>query len=88
MEYLKGQSRTQLTLYTTCLEDMIPEDNSVRAIDQFVNSLDFETLGFKTLTFEGRPPYNPADLLKPLYLWVYEPHTLFTAIRTGVYPKY
>jgi transposase len=30
MEYLKGQSRTQLTLYTTCLEDMIPEDNSVR----------------------------------------------------------
>jgi transposase len=70
MEYLKGQSRTQLTLYTTCLEDMIPEDNSVRAIDQFVNSLDFETLGFKTLTFEGRPPYNPADLLK-LYIYGY-----------------
>ncbi|XLS27658.1 IS1182 family transposase [Flavobacteriaceae bacterium M23B6Z8] len=70
MEYLKGESRTQLTLYTTCLDDMINEDNSVRAIDQFVNSLDFDTLGFKTITWQGRPPYNPADLLK-LYMYGY-----------------
>ncbi|MDT7827690.1 hypothetical protein RQM65_03295 [Pricia sp. S334] len=37
MEYLQKQSRTQLTLYTTCLDDMIGTDNAVRAIDLFVD---------------------------------------------------
>ncbi len=70
MEYLKGQSRTQLTLYTTCLDDMIHQDNSVRAIDLFVASLNLKELGFKTITCQGRPPYDPADLLK-LYIYGY-----------------
>lgn len=70
MEYLKGQSREQLTLYTTCLEDMIPQDNSVRAIDDFVNSLDMKDLGFAKIRSQGRPPYDPADLLK-LYIYGY-----------------
>ncbi|XLS28040.1 transposase [Flavobacteriaceae bacterium M23B6Z8] len=49
---------------------MIHDDNSVRAIDPFVNSLDFDTLGFQTITWQGRPPYNPSDLLK-LYIYCY-----------------
>ncbi|MEA1786833.1 IS1182 family transposase [Arenibacter sp. GZD96] len=70
MEYQQGQDRHQLTLYTGCLDDMVGQENTVRAIDAFVNSLDLCALGFKTLASQGRPPYDPADLLK-LYLYGY-----------------
>ena len=70
MEYLQGQPREQLTLYTTCLDDMIPTSNSVRAIDEFVAMLNMDDLGFSKLQVQGRPPYNPADLLK-LYIYGY-----------------
>ena len=70
MEYQKGQSREQLTLYTTCLDDMIPRDHIVRHIDAFVNGLDLQHIGFESLASQGRPPYDPADLLK-LYIYGY-----------------
>ena len=70
MDYLKGQPREQLTLYTTCLDDMIPAGNTVRAIDAFVSGLDMRALGFGTVAAQGRPPYDPADLLK-LYIYGY-----------------
>lgn len=70
MEYRHKQSRIQLTLYTTCLEDMISDENSVRIIDKFVDSLDITSLGFKAMASQGRPPYDPADLLK-LYIYGY-----------------
>lgn len=70
MECLQKGSRTQLTLYTTCLDDVIGQDNTVRTIDQFVDSLDMEKLGFASLPIQGRPPYDPADLLK-LYIYSY-----------------
>lgn len=70
MEYLTGQSREQLTLYTTCLDDMIPANNSVRSIDEFVESLELNELGFDTIRQQGRPSYNLADLLK-LYIYGY-----------------
>ena len=70
MDYQQGQPRQQLTLYTTCLDDMVPEENTVRQIDTFVNHLDLEAMGFKAPPSQGRPPYNPADLLK-LYIYGY-----------------
>jgi len=70
MDYQQGQPREQLTLYTTCLDDMVPDHNTVRAIDQFVSGLGMEALGFESLPSQGRPPYNPADLLK-LYIYGY-----------------
>jgi transposase len=70
MKYIQGQPRQQLTLYTTCLDDMVPEDNTVRLIDAFVNTIDFEDMGFSTTPTNGRPPYDPADLLK-LYMYGY-----------------
>ena len=70
MEYQQGQSREQLTLYTTCLDDMIPLENTVRLIDTFVNRLDLTVLGFQAMPGQGRPPYNPSDLLK-LYIYGY-----------------
>ena len=70
MEYQQGENRQQLALYTSCLDDMVPQDNSVRFIDQFVESIDLQKMGFEPLPSQGRPPYNPADLLK-LYIYGY-----------------
>jgi len=55
MEYRQKQSRTQLTLYTICLDDMISDKNSVRFIDQFVDDLDLKSLGFKAMATQGSP---------------------------------
>ncbi|UOY05796.1 IS1182 family transposase [Muricauda sp. SCSIO 64092] len=70
MNYIRGASREQLTLYTTCLDDMVDRDNTVRFIDVFVDNLDLEQLGFTTISNQGRPAYNPKDLLK-LYIYGY-----------------
>ena len=70
MEYLQGEDRTQLTLYSTCLDDMVPPDNTVRLIDLFVDNLNWDDMGFESLPSQGRPPYNPGDLLK-LYIYGY-----------------
>ncbi|MBW2963076.1 transposase, partial [Mesonia aestuariivivens] len=70
MEYQQGQDWEQLSLYATCLDDMIPGENSVRLIDQFVNLLDLSKMGFQTIATQGRPPYDPADLLK-LFIYGY-----------------
>jgi len=70
MEYLQGELRGQTVLFKTCIDDMVPEDNTVRLIDQFVDSLNLEEMGFNVLASKGRPPYNPADLLK-LYIYGY-----------------
>src|SRR5690554_2827294 len=70
MEYQQGENRQQLALYTSCLDDMVPQDNSVRFIDQFVESIDLQKMGFEPLPSQERPPYNPADLLK-LYIYGY-----------------
>lgn len=70
MNYIEGQNRQQIQLFATCIDDMIAKDNSVRAIDLFVGSLDLAELGFVARSPEGRPGYHPADLLK-LYIYGY-----------------
>ncbi len=79
MKYIEGQDRNQLTLFPECVEDYISEDNPVRVIDAFVNSLDMKQLGFRRFAPEdtGRPPYDPRDLLK-LYIYGY-----FNKIRSS-----
>ncbi len=71
MQYIKGKNREQLVLFPTTLDDVIDEDNEVRFIDLFVESLDLEKMGFEVYHPEnGRPAYHPKDLLK-LYLYGY-----------------
>jgi len=70
MKYIHGKSRKQVALFATCLDDMVLEDNSVRLIDQFVETIDLNSLGFKINTCKGRPAYNPSDLLK-LFIYGY-----------------
>jgi transposase len=72
MEYIQGKPRSQIVLIESSLEEKIEPDNPVRIIDTFVNSYKLEEFGFTHAKHaaEGRPPYNPGDLLK-LYIYGY-----------------
>lgn len=71
-EYVKGLDRNQTALIPKTLEEYIDQDNPIRFIDAFIDSLNIEELGFKhsTPTQVGRRSYNPSDLLN-LYLYGY-----------------
>ena len=63
--FIKGENRFQATLFPEQLDDYITEDNSVRVIDVFVDSLKLKKLGFAARpTNKGRPGYDPALMLK------------------------
>jgi transposase len=72
MDHIQGADRDQLTLLPQALDEYISEENPVRFIDAYVDSLDLKKLGFRHAALQdtGRPPYHPGDLLK-LYLYGY-----------------
>jgi transposase len=72
MVHVTGQSRDQLALIPTTLNEAISGDHPVRVIDGFVDSLDLKAMGFSRVVAEemGRPSYAPGDLLK-LYIYGY-----------------
>lgn len=72
MEYKEGQIRDQVVLFNQTIDELVSQDNAVRFIDEFVDSLDLKVLLFshtqeKTV---GCKSYNPADMLK-LYIYGY-----------------
>jgi transposase len=79
MKYIIGQEREQIMLLPDCIDDLIRQDNPVRVIDAFIDSLDINELGFQrpTPNITGRPSYDPRDLLK-LYVYGY-----FNKIRSS-----
>jgi transposase len=72
MGFVRGEGRTQGTLFPVSLEELIPDDHVCRVIDAFVGTLDIAGLGFDRAEAAetGRPGYDPRDLLK-LYLYGY-----------------
>lgn len=72
--FIKGTCRTQATLFPDRLDDYITEENTIRVIDAFIDSLDLANLGFKTVSADtGRPAYHPSTMLK-LFLYGYLNH--------------
>ena len=70
MEYIQGFSRNQLQMMS--FDQYVSQDSWARIVDLFVDILPMEELGFRaTPGSEGRPPYNPCDMLK-LYLYGYK----------------
>jgi len=72
-QHKQGIQRKQGYLLPPSIEEYVGEDNAVRAIDSYVDSLDVEKLGFKNAGGErkaGQPAYHPKMLLK-LYLYGY-----------------
>ena len=71
-QYKEGIDRQSMPLPPT-IDECIDQDNIVRAIDAYVDTLDLEAMGFEYAGGEltqGQPAYPPSALLK-LYIWGY-----------------
>lgn len=70
-KFINGTNRNQLPLFASSIDDAIAQDNEIRLIDLFVDSLKLPDFGFAFDFVEnGRPAYHPADLLK-LFIYGY-----------------
>lgn len=71
MQFIQGNNRSQHILFPDSLDQFVDQENEVRIIDLFVDSINITDFKFviKT-TLEGRPAYHPKDLLK-LYVYGY-----------------
>jgi transposase len=58
---VEGADRGQSTLFPECLDDWIDENNPVRVIDVFVDTLDLGALDLEGVApaETGRPAYHP-----------------------------
>ena len=74
MQFIQGKNRTQSILFPQSLDQIVEQNNEVRIIDLFIESISVTDFKFviKTTT-EGRPAYHPKDLLK-LYVYGYLNH--------------
>ena len=72
MAYIKGEDRYQITMFPDSIDDYIAENNPVRLIDAYVNTLDVAAMGFtgSDPSAVGHPSYDPKDKIK-LYLYGY-----------------
>ena len=72
MAYINGLDRNQVQMINASLDDFIAQDNPVRVIDAYVNSLDLKKLGFIVYdgNNKGQAPYRSSDLLK-LHIYGY-----------------
>ena len=70
-KFIIGADRNQIPLFVSSMDQTIAQDNPVRLVDLFVDSLQLADYGFKSNFVEnGRPAYHPADLLK-IYMYGY-----------------
>ncbi|MDP2089367.1 MAG: hypothetical protein Q8J84_08195 [Flavobacteriaceae bacterium] len=83
MKFIAGKNRFQMPLFASSLEEAIDQNNEIRLIDLFVDSLKLADFGFKMDFIEnGRPAYHPADLLK-LFIYGYLNRIRFPILGTG-----
>lgn len=77
--YINTGNRDQMSVLPMCLDEMISEDNVVRAIDSIVEEMNINSMGFKysETAATGRKPYSPVDMFK-LYTYSY-----FNGIRSS-----
>lgn len=71
--YKQGQNRKQQLLFPPSIDEYVSKDNSVRAIEDYVELLDMEKLGFTKsalVSTDGQPAYHPKLLLK-IYIYGY-----------------
>ena len=67
--FIEGACRSQATLFPDRLDDYLTDENEIRVIDAFIDSLILPDLAFKTVPSDtGRPGYHPSTMLK---LFVY-----------------
>ncbi len=66
MSYLVGADRNQSSFIPRSMDEMIDENNAVRVIDAFVDSVELSEIGFRIYeaSNRGQRPYQRGDLLK------------------------
>lgn len=71
-KYKEGLNRKQQLLFPPSLDEYVDETNTVRAIDLYVEQLDFKEMGFDdtSTSVEGQKSYSPELLLK-IYIYGY-----------------
>lgn len=72
MGYILGEDRKQKLMFPDALDDYVDEDNTIRFIAAFIESLDLEELGFERAVPKqlGRNAYHPGMLMS-LYIYGY-----------------
>jgi transposase len=77
--YKKSNDRNQLSIVPMCMDDMLPEDAEVRALEVIADKMDIRSMGFtySETKSTGRLPYDPADMFK-IYAYSY-----FNGIRSS-----
>ena len=72
MKFISGVDRNQVVFLPDSVDDYVDENNPVRVIEAYINSLNLSDLGFTKPepNDTGRPMYDPRDLLK-LYVYGY-----------------
>ena len=71
--YKQGLNRKQQLMFPPSLDELVEEDNMVRAIEAYVDTLQIATLHLKTkksLIKDGQPAFHPKLLLK-IYIYGY-----------------
>ncbi len=71
--YKQGLNRKQQLMFPPNLDELVEEDNVVRAIEAYVDTLDIFKLNIKTkksLIKDGQPAFHPKLLLK-IYIYGY-----------------
>ncbi len=70
--YKEGLNRHQQLLFPSSMDEYVDENNPVRAIDSYVDSIDLAAVGVLISNggSDGQPAYHPALLLK-IYLYGY-----------------
>lgn len=53
MAFIKGEDRNQINLIPNSLDEWIEDDNEVRVIDAYVDSINLNELGFKMHSATG-----------------------------------
>ena len=69
MGYIQGESREQISLLPSVIDDYISQEDEVRAIDTFVNSLQVK-FQYSDHTGRGNQPYDPKDMMK-IFIFCY-----------------
>ena len=71
-KYKEGINRNQQQFFPPSLDELVDENNQVRAVELYVQRLDLKKMGFDdtSTSFEGQKSYSPKLLLK-VYIYGY-----------------
>lgn len=71
-KYKDGINRNQQQFFPPSLDELVDENNQVRAVELYVQRLDLKEMGFDdtSTSFEGQKSYSPKLLLK-IYIYGY-----------------